>query len=221
MLAGSLSRERFELIRAVAENGRGCHDSLAQVAGVVGVRERRPFHALEDRPEKVCLVAQDARAFRGDYRPVGGNNRRLVLGREQRRLSFTGRSRATCQIDGQRDAADHDGHDDVLGVHTSTVVVPVSSLNGLVVNTSFGARLTAKPAKNMNLSGNYKFDDRDNRTDVHIYQWDDWARRTVPVPLVVDHMARLDPAQGASGDAFDLLCSLDRKSTRLNSSHRT
>jgi threonine 3-dehydrogenase len=24
-------------------------------------------------------------------------------------------------------------------------------------------------------------------TDVHIYQWDEWAKRTVPVPLVVGH----------------------------------
>jgi threonine 3-dehydrogenase len=24
-------------------------------------------------------------------------------------------------------------------------------------------------------------------TDVHIYQWDDWARKTIPVPLVVGH----------------------------------
>lgn len=24
-------------------------------------------------------------------------------------------------------------------------------------------------------------------TDVHIYQWDDWARRTIPVPMVVGH----------------------------------
>ncbi|RME93986.1 MAG: L-threonine 3-dehydrogenase, partial [Verrucomicrobia bacterium] len=24
-------------------------------------------------------------------------------------------------------------------------------------------------------------------TDVHIYEWDDWARRTVPVPMVVGH----------------------------------
>jgi len=24
-------------------------------------------------------------------------------------------------------------------------------------------------------------------TDVHIYQWDEWARKTVPVPLVVGH----------------------------------
>ena len=24
-------------------------------------------------------------------------------------------------------------------------------------------------------------------TDVHIYQWDDWARKTIPVPMVVGH----------------------------------
>ena len=24
-------------------------------------------------------------------------------------------------------------------------------------------------------------------TDIHIYAWDDWAQRTVPVPMVVGH----------------------------------
>ncbi len=24
-------------------------------------------------------------------------------------------------------------------------------------------------------------------TDMHIWKWDDWARRTVPVPLVIGH----------------------------------
>ena len=24
-------------------------------------------------------------------------------------------------------------------------------------------------------------------TDVHIYKWDDWARKTIPVPLVIGH----------------------------------
>src|SRR2546430_17276525 len=24
-------------------------------------------------------------------------------------------------------------------------------------------------------------------TDVHIYKWDDWARKTIPVPMVVGH----------------------------------
>src|SRR5580704_3949532 len=24
-------------------------------------------------------------------------------------------------------------------------------------------------------------------TDVHIYQWDEWARKTIPVPMVIGH----------------------------------
>ncbi|MCX7934425.1 MAG: alcohol dehydrogenase catalytic domain-containing protein, partial [Planctomycetota bacterium] len=24
-------------------------------------------------------------------------------------------------------------------------------------------------------------------TDLHIYDWDDWARRTIPVPMVIGH----------------------------------
>ena len=24
-------------------------------------------------------------------------------------------------------------------------------------------------------------------TDVHIYEWDEWAQRTIPVPLIVGH----------------------------------
>ncbi|HEY1923536.1 MAG TPA: alcohol dehydrogenase catalytic domain-containing protein, partial [Tepidisphaeraceae bacterium] len=24
-------------------------------------------------------------------------------------------------------------------------------------------------------------------TDVHIYQWDDWAQKTIPVPMVIGH----------------------------------
>ncbi|MGY8695527.1 MAG: alcohol dehydrogenase catalytic domain-containing protein, partial [Verrucomicrobiia bacterium] len=24
-------------------------------------------------------------------------------------------------------------------------------------------------------------------TDLHIYQWDEWARKTIPVPMVVGH----------------------------------
>ena len=24
-------------------------------------------------------------------------------------------------------------------------------------------------------------------TDIHIYQWDDWARQTIPVPMAVGH----------------------------------
>jgi len=24
-------------------------------------------------------------------------------------------------------------------------------------------------------------------TDIHIYQWDDWAKKTIPVPMAVGH----------------------------------
>jgi MtrB/PioB family decaheme-associated outer membrane protein len=50
---------------------------------------------------------------------------------------------------------------------------PASSLNGLVVTTAFNARLTAKPVKGVNLVANYKYDDRDNRTSVNTYLFQD------------------------------------------------
>jgi MtrB/PioB family decaheme-associated outer membrane protein len=55
----------------------------------------------------------------------------------------------------------------------TTVVVPVSSLNGLVVTETFGAKLTSRPAKGLNLSAAYKFDNHDDRTAVHIFQYSD------------------------------------------------
>ncbi len=58
-------------------------------------------------------------------------------------------------------------------VDTTTPVVPVTSLNGLVVTTAFTAKLTSRPSKKLNLGAAYKFDDRDNRTSVNIYQYAD------------------------------------------------
>lgn len=55
----------------------------------------------------------------------------------------------------------------------STLVVPVSSLNGLVISTSFDARLTSRIGKKTNLSAFYKFNNRDNQTAVRIYQFAD------------------------------------------------
>jgi MtrB/PioB family decaheme-associated outer membrane protein len=55
----------------------------------------------------------------------------------------------------------------------TTAVVPVSSLNGLVVSTAFNVKLTSRPTKKLNLTAAYKFDDRDNRTAVHIFQYGD------------------------------------------------
>ena len=51
----------------------------------------------------------------------------------------------------------------------STPFVPNSSLDALVETKAFNARLSARPIKDLNLSANYKFDERDNRTPVGVY----------------------------------------------------
>jgi len=62
---------------------------------------------------------------------------------------------------------------DAFLTSTTTLVVPVSSLNGLVVSTAFNAKLTARPAPKLNVSAAYKYDNRDNRTAIHIFQYAD------------------------------------------------
>lgn len=62
---------------------------------------------------------------------------------------------------------------DALLTDLTTPVVPVSSLNGLIVTTAFNARFTSRPAKRLNVTAGYKFDDHDNRTPVNIYQFAD------------------------------------------------
>jgi MtrB/PioB family decaheme-associated outer membrane protein len=52
---------------------------------------------------------------------------------------------------------------------TSTPLVPVSSLHGLVVSKNVGLKLTSRPVHGLNLVASYKFDERDNRTPVNIY----------------------------------------------------
>ncbi len=55
----------------------------------------------------------------------------------------------------------------------TTPVVPANSLNGLVVSSALNVKLTARPAKKLNLAAAYKYDNRDNRTAVFIYQFGD------------------------------------------------
>ncbi|MEO8678411.1 MAG: MtrB/PioB family outer membrane beta-barrel protein [Vicinamibacterales bacterium] len=62
---------------------------------------------------------------------------------------------------------------DAFLIDESTPVVPVNSLNGLVINTAFNARFSTKPAKRLTASAAYKYDYRDNRTDVHVFQFMD------------------------------------------------
>lgn len=42
--------------------------------------------------------------------------------------------------------------------------VPASSADAKVINTNFLARLTARPINNLDLTGSYRYEDRDNRT---------------------------------------------------------
>jgi MtrB/PioB family decaheme-associated outer membrane protein len=61
---------------------------------------------------------------------------------------------------------------DMFLVDAYTPVVPVPSLDGLVVSSNFGATLTSRQHK-VNLTALYRFDDRDNQTGVHIFQFAD------------------------------------------------
>lgn len=62
---------------------------------------------------------------------------------------------------------------DTFLTDATTAVVPVSSLNGLVVSTAFNVKLASRPLRKLNLAAVYKFDDRDNRTAVNIFQYGD------------------------------------------------
>ena len=63
-------------------------------------------------------------------------------------------------------------------VDSTTPVVPVSSLNGLVVNTAFDVKLTSKPTKKTNLLAAYKYNNRDNRSPIYIFQYADAGEAT-------------------------------------------
>ncbi len=56
---------------------------------------------------------------------------------------------------------------------TSTVLVPVASLNGEVITKTWGLKLTSRPQRALNLSLGYKFDERRNRTPVNVYAFYD------------------------------------------------
>jgi MtrB/PioB family decaheme-associated outer membrane protein len=69
---------------------------------------------------------------------------------------------------------------DAFLTDVTTPVVPVNSLNGLVITTAFGAKLTSRPAKKASLTAAYRYDDRDNRTAVHIFQYADAGEAPAP-----------------------------------------
>ena len=63
---------------------------------------------------------------------------------------------------------------------STTPVVPVPALHGLVVTTAFDAKYTARPIKKMDVAAAYKFDDHDNQTPINIYQYADAGETPTP-----------------------------------------
>ena len=53
--------------------------------------------------------------------------------------------------------------------YPAPAIIPGTSANAKVINTSFLARLTTKPMKDLNINAAFKYDDRDNRTDSKLY----------------------------------------------------
>lgn len=51
--------------------------------------------------------------------------------------------------------------------------LPTTSLDGLVVSKGLNLKLTSKATRGLNLTAGYKFDDRDNRTPVNTYLFQD------------------------------------------------
>lgn len=60
-------------------------------------------------------------------------------------------------------------------------VMPVSSLNGLVMTTQFDTKISTKLKRRLGLSAGYRFDDRNNRTAVNIFQFSDAQQPISPL----------------------------------------
>ena len=60
--------------------------------------------------------------------------------------------------------------------------VPVASLNGLIVTKALNAKLTAKPFSGWDFAANYKYDERDNRTPIHTYIFQDANEAAAATP---------------------------------------
>lgn len=54
-------------------------------------------------------------------------------------------------------------------VYPATYVIPLASANAKVINSTFMARLTAQPMKDLGLTAGYKYSDRDNQTPSNLY----------------------------------------------------
>jgi hypothetical protein len=56
---------------------------------------------------------------------------------------------------------------------------PTGSANALVVNKAFDLKLTSRPFNRISLTGDYKYDNRDNQTPVHSFVWYDAGAKNI------------------------------------------
>jgi MtrB/PioB family decaheme-associated outer membrane protein len=69
---------------------------------------------------------------------------------------------------------------DLFLIDSTTPVVPVTSLNALVVSTALDVKLTSRPAKKLNLLAAYRYNNRDNQTPIYIFQYADAGEAPSP-----------------------------------------
>jgi len=69
----------------------------------------------------------------------------------------------------------------------AALALPRTSLNGLVVTRSAHLRLTARPLKNLNLTTGYRFDERDNRTDLASFTRTNYEAGSAGIRLNAPH----------------------------------
>jgi MtrB/PioB family decaheme-associated outer membrane protein len=87
---------------------------------------------------------------------------------------------------------------------TGTPLVPVSSLNALVVTEGLNVKLTAKPVKESNVAVAYKYEKRDNRTPVNTYGFYDANQPASGTPADANFLAALGPAAAALSDNINI-----------------
>lgn len=110
----------------------------------------------------------------GNWATAGSNNNLQTMGSAPsnalHQVGFNGSYRFTSTT---RLAANlsygRNTQNDTFLTDSGTVLVPVASLNGLVVNKAANLKLTSRPISGLLLAASAKLDERDNKTPVNIY----------------------------------------------------
>lgn len=85
---------------------------------------------------------------------------------------------------------------DTFLIDSGTPLVPVASLNGLVVTRGATLKVVSRPVKDLSVSAGYKFDQRDNRTPVNTFAFYDAGA----VPAGASPFSAFFPGLGANSN---------------------